>query len=363
MKIDRSNYEIWLIDMLDGNLSEKQVEELKSFLEMNPDLKEEFNDVSSVSLKPSESIFLNKANLKKSSGDLPESQFEYLCIGYLENDLSDSQREELMLIVSRDSEKKRTFELIQKTKIIPESIIYEYKNRLIKKTPVQKIVRMSFLGLSAAASVAILIAIFMTVPRNLSNDNFKKDMYAGSNPGGNNSTKPTVNNITKGTIETKVQNRKVAVAEIQKKTTAFPHTDSSFISISDAVPVIISREKELMKVPVFAQVDLKEAAENITLRASNSSLIIPYYDEERSNIGRFIAKNFREIFLKEKSQSDSPLKAYEIAEAGVTGLNKLLGWEMALDEKNDENGDLQSVYFSSKMIKFNTPVKKTEPQP
>ena len=48
--------------------------------------------------------------------------------------------------------------------------------------------------------------------------------------------------------------------------------------------------------------------------------------------------------------------------AGVTGLNKLFGWQMALDKKNDENGQPKSVYFSSKILKFNAPVKKREPQ-
>jgi len=56
-----------------------------------------------------------------------------------------------------------------------------------------------------------------------------------------------------------------------------------------------------------------------------------------------------------------PLKVYEIAEAGVTGLNRLFGWGMSLDEKNDNKGDLKSVYFSSKILKFNAPVKKSEP--
>ena len=86
-------------------------------------------------------------------------------------------------------------------------------------------------------------------------------------------------------------------------------------------------------------------------------------ENERSKIGKYLAKTFREKMLKEKTPPDSPLKAYEIAEAGVTGINKLFGWEMALDRKSDENGDLKSVYFSSRIIKFNAPVKKSEPLP
>lgn len=364
MKIDRSNYEIWLIDWLDGNLSEKQVEELISYLEMNPELKEEFAGISSVSLKPATSTFLNKDNLKKSSADLSESQFEYLYVAYLENDLNDYQRDELMQIIGQYPEKKKSFDLIQNAKITPGAIKYKHKNKLIKRTPVQKIVRMSFLGLSAAASVAILIAIYLMVPQNKSNDNVRDGMHAVSTPVDNNIAKPAVNKITEEKAHSPLQNRKLLAAGIQKNTKMLPGTDSSITALTDSLPEnIISRETELSKVPVFAQIDIKRGVLNNTLIASKSTFVVPYYDEERSNIGRFIAKNFREKILKEKSSSDSPLKGYELAEAGVTGLNKLFGWEMALDEKNDENGELQSVYFSSKMLKFNAPVKKTEPQP
>jgi hypothetical protein len=67
--------------------------------------------------------------------------------------------------------------------------------------------------------------------------------------------------------------------------------------------------------------------------------------------------------LKENPSPDSPLKGYEFAEAGVSGLNKLLGWEMALDKNNDNNGELKSIYFSSKILKFKAPVKNTESLP
>jgi hypothetical protein len=83
-------------------------------------------------------------------------------------------------------------------------------------------------------------------------------------------------------------------------------------------------------------------------------------EEERTKIGRFIAKTIREKFLREKTPADNPLKGYEIAKVGVAGLNKLMGWEMALDERKDPEGNLKSVYFSSKLLKFNAPVKKTE---
>ena len=55
------------------------------------------------------------------------------------------------------------------------------------------------------------------------------------------------------------------------------------------------------------------------LIAINPTFIIPPEEEERRNIARFISKNFREKILKEESPADSPLKGYEIAEAGSFG--------------------------------------------
>jgi hypothetical protein len=98
-----------------------------------------------------------------------------------------------------------------------------------------------------------------------------------------------------------------------------------------------------------------------TLISLDSRILVPEEDDGRPRFGRLLAKAFRQKILKENTTKDSPLKAYEIAEAGVSGLNKLLGWEMALDERNDENGKLKSVYFSSKILKFNAPIKNSEP--
>jgi hypothetical protein len=97
-----------------------------------------------------------------------------------------------------------------------------------------------------------------------------------------------------------------------------------------------------------------------TLIVLKETVDVTDYDDGRSRLGKFIAKTFRVKILKEKTAKDSPLKVYEIAEAGVSGLNKLLGWEMALDEKKDEKGELKSLYFSSKILKFNAPIKKSE---
>ncbi|TFG43920.1 MAG: hypothetical protein E4H43_01105, partial [Bacteroidia bacterium] len=164
MKPDRSNYEIWFSDWLDGNLSEKQIGELKLFLKENPDLEEELNGLAVVSLNPPDLIFSGKKGLEQSPESLSESQFEHLCIASLENDLTPGQKAELDEIISRDETRRKSFELIQKLKLKPLAVSFTRKNSVKKLTIGRKIFRLSVIGLSAAATIAFIVSFFLPVP-------------------------------------------------------------------------------------------------------------------------------------------------------------------------------------------------------
>jgi hypothetical protein len=368
MKIDRSNYEIWLIDWLDGNLNDFQVNQLMVFLDENPDLKEEFEEFNSLQLKPSGMSLPDKEMLRKSVADLSLSQFEYLSVAFLENDLSDDQKAEIVDIIDKDHTKKESFELIRKTRLTPPDIGYRHKKQLYRRTPAQKIVRLSLIGLSAAAIIALVIMTYLIIPRSLPDNiintaqNFVSDTLS----------QETINNIEPDLLVTE---KKLVVsgaiednnvAEVQKKNSDLPladmeetvlTTNDSLFRNPDDTEII------LKKVPVNTKIDLKSTILSNKLVAYNYSSGIPAYEDERSNFSRFIARTFRDKVLREEVSTDNPLKGYEIAEAGVTGLNRLLGWDMSLVANNDENGELQSVNFNSKILKFNAPVKKSVPLP
>ena len=362
MKIDRSNYEIWLIDWLDNNLSDQQVEQLKIFLGENADLREEFEELSRCNLKPSNKSFPHKELLKKSIADITDSQFEYLCVASLENDLSDVQHDELEEIIEKDYEKRKTYDLIQKTRLSPTNIRYKHKNLLLKKTTAQKILRLSVIGLSAAAVITLLITTYLSIPLNLSDE---------INNTALNLPADTIRNKSSVGVEpdqiteeinpaVTVQKRVMLLAEVQQKNPYLTIADPPVSEPDDSTGIIPDNQHiVLKKIPFNTNVALKGIPLSNTLIASNSFYNIPEYDD-RSNLSKFLAKTFREKFLKEETSLNRPVKGYEIAEVGVAGLNKLLGWEMALDKNNDENGELSSVYFSSRILKFNAPVKKSE---
>lgn len=361
MTPDRSNYEIWFTEWLDGNLNEKQVEELKVFLKENTDLNEELNGLTAVNLDPPDIIFNGKKNLKKSHENLSGSQFEHLCIASLENDLNPGQEAELNEIVGRDEMKRKNFELIQKLKLKPLAGGFARKSSIKKLTISQKIFRLSVMGLSAAATIALIVSIFLLVPGN-------------SKRG----TQEIVQGITADTLmierrqafvnkEAETKNDRKSINPVIKK--SIPEISVSEMNVPQAQ--LIDQETtdsasqfQRTEAPGMLKVAIPDNIITVyrpganTIQAFDPGYIPPLIDY-RSNVQLFLARLFHEKILKDTNAGTRPVESFEIAQAGIAGLNKLFGWELALHKNTYENGDIRSYNFSSRLLKFNAPVKKS----
>ncbi len=62
--ITKNNYEAFLLDYIEGNLSPEMRAELMLFFENHPELKEDLDDFELVSTNPEEIIFKDKESLK-----------------------------------------------------------------------------------------------------------------------------------------------------------------------------------------------------------------------------------------------------------------------------------------------------------
>ena len=363
MQIDRSNYEIWLIDWLDGKLDEIQCEQLQHFLTSNHDLKDEFEDLAIFRLKPSDQPYPDKRKLKKTISDLSMQQLDYLSVAYLENDLTAAQKDEFKASIESDWEKKRSFELIQKTKLEPVSISYKHTKRLFRRSPLQKLFRLSLIGLPAAAIILLVIMTNISKPKTLQVDMQKTARATGSDSTGKKSAGDilAVGVPAESKIAGSAVRHKNPVTVAKKSISAMPDTSEKQAIQNDSLVRYVDPAALPDKIFVSEKINLNTGIVPGTLVALNSVVTGQDEEEDRSKLRKFIARTFREKILKEKTVRDTPLKAYEIAEAGVSGLNKLLGWEMALDEKRDDKGVLRSVYFSSRILKFNAPVKNSSP--
>jgi len=361
---DRSNYEIWLIDWLDGKLTERQVMEFTAFLDSNPDIKEEADALSGSCLAPENCTFNQKDNLKKTAAELTSSQIELLSVAYLENDLSPEQLTDLKDSLYHNQNRTQLFDSVQKIKLVPIHNKYKYKNQLKKQVRAGTKRQFYLLGLSVAATIALLIIGSIFVPRYLSG---RLDLASENLISRSVDIKPFI-------VRTRTfyANQEISLFShsknivLEKPTQINAAGDTAVISGLSVVPDSLPLRRGLLNyaissIPVIAVVDLEIEIPFDYLVISYILPPEPMYDYERSRLRKFIARTFRERVLREENVNESPLKPYEIARAGVDGLNKLLGWEMAIVETNDKAGDLKSVYFSSRVLKFNAPVRKSEP--
>jgi hypothetical protein len=363
MKPDRLNYQIWLIDWFDGNLDETRKLELNCFLDSNPDLKEEFEALAFTQLPPEKIHFTGKEKLFRSPSDLPLSQLEYLSIASLEKEITCEQMADLELNFNQNPENREVFESIQKIRLVPPKITFRNKNSLKKHPFGSRLLRYSVVSISAAAGIAILVLSYI----------FRPGFLSGNEKQTAEKTIETHANPEPFTVRTMVVHEKQEMPVIAAmKNTISPESEESMTS-AEAVnnsSITAPGEQSFMPVnsnifpvssiavPLLSEFGLVLRSDNLI--ASNNNFTISIPDDERSRLSRFIARTFRERLLKEDSFNDAPLRSYEIAEVGVEGINKLFGWDMALVRNNDESGEIKSIYFSSKILKFNAPVKKAE---
>lgn len=127
-KINSHNYEAFLIDYLDGNLTEAAIAELKAFVFANPQLQIDLNDLDLPSFADEVVSVDFKEDLKK---NIPFVEDEEL-INYLENNLLEAERKafEFKLLIDKGLAIK--FEAYKKAILNSEEVIFTTKNSLYK---------------------------------------------------------------------------------------------------------------------------------------------------------------------------------------------------------------------------------------
>jgi len=161
MDINRNNYEVWLTDFMDGKLSATRTEELMSFLDQNPNLKEEFEGFETIILKPGNIRFSPKEQLKKppviASEEIDENNCETFFIAWHENDLDASQKENLLTFLQHNPLLKDEFRLFESLKLIADQeVTYAGKEGLKHKRKIAP----WWWTTSAAAVILVLFALF-----------------------------------------------------------------------------------------------------------------------------------------------------------------------------------------------------------
>jgi len=137
MSINRSNYETYIIDYLEGRLDDRLLEELMKFLEANPDISEEFSGMEDMPrLNESMEHFPRRSELHLNEVGLPAlnvKTFDIWLAAAMEGDLTDSMQAELQAFVGSDSERMKQAEQMKKARLPMAAELFEDKS-ILKRT-------------------------------------------------------------------------------------------------------------------------------------------------------------------------------------------------------------------------------------
>ncbi|OYU95783.1 MAG: hypothetical protein CFE21_11640 [Bacteroidetes bacterium B1(2017)] len=157
MELNRTTYEAFLLDALEGNLSAAEQEEVRLFLSQNPDLQAEFELLQSVepnALHIDLEETIDFSYLKKDSNTaLTQEEF----VAALEGDLNPAQQQDFDRKVRSNKELATEFSLFKQTKLIPTQVVFENKDSLKRK---QARVIPMYMRIAAVAAVFLAILFF-----------------------------------------------------------------------------------------------------------------------------------------------------------------------------------------------------------
>ncbi|MDX9694293.1 MAG: hypothetical protein RBT49_00725 [Bacteroidales bacterium] len=352
--IKRNNYEQFFLDYLDGTLSKSEVNQLMSFLNSNPDLKKELDDLDFKKLMPDNSKFTKKSTLKKESilEESKNNNFNEICIASIEGDLNQFQSIEFDNLIHENPQLKKHLLLFEKTKLIPDIAISYNKKSLLRKYLVVPKQKFGYQYFSIAASVILLIALSFFVPKSIhENQNFnivKSPLNKGN--------EVLVSKGKNFTSSTKTLNIQTPYTYPEKFLSEKMNNNITII-IDDKDP----ENRESVQPLFMRPINLETKKFNNNLLAVSTNQLKQQHSQIKD------AQNYKSIKdvlihainknVFKKDNELSKINTYDFANIAITGMNRLAGTKMSLNKKYDSSGNLAELEFNSRLIAFSTPVK------
>ena len=354
--MNRNNYEMYMIDYLDGKLSAMEVADLLLFIEQNPDIKKEFE-----LLKSSESSFeievetIHKASLKKPVYESIKNNFQEKLIANLEGDLTPEEKIKFDKELIVYPELKRDIELFNKTKFAPDTnIVFENKQALKKSIPLFDSYK-HYLWRAAA-----VLAIFGSI------------LFLMSEPNRNTvaiktTTHPTI--LKENIFQDATTNHKnmIASTAVSKKDKTTKKTGQQKIVIKQHTEETVAISIHFEAIEQKGQVVLNKDTETIL----NQTLHYLVYTPEKKSITAKEELQFKELrevaaeqwkkntkdVLIEMNKPDSVNKNFALADIGLLFLkvyNKTTGDDAKVVKRYDKTGKVIGVEIVANNFQFAT---------
>ena len=363
MAIDKTNYESFLIDYLDGNLGPIEVAELILFLENHPEIKSEFSEIENLGLAQISILeFPDKSSLKKelSNKALLNDSITYSLIRQLEGDLNAEEEKELSALILTNPSIEKENRLVQNTKLQADLNISFPNKDSLKRTLVIPLYR-------RFAAVAAILLLLVSLPQlvylfdpttttpvasqiELNPKSRLPEFEAEKAPRITANSAGSINGMSKGLS---FKNKDKAKSQI--------NSSQNLVQENLLIPAI-PIEKSLSATEDINRDTIKTQAvfpnENSTALIELSEGSKPL-EEQHYLSWQEIAENKIRTYSKENLTQEGNqlntkkrLNGWEIAAVGAKLVSKLSGKKIQLKNKYDEHGDLKAFAILSSNFEF-----------
>ncbi len=353
MKINRHNYESYLIDYIEGNISDQDRGEMQIFLSANPDIYAEMQDINNIILAPKAADTLQDKYLLKRDNITEAVNCNYiekLCIAKIENDISETEETELKNIIKDNTQNARTLELFAKTKLKSNNNIkYPYKKKLEKNITLNKYFYYKISAVAAMFATIFLINFFLLQDY----QSYYKNTLSANNKFIN---KHNIENYTSSEQKTEPQ-----TINFVARNTAEP------INI-DTIKTNLNNDAEQNY--VYENLNF----ENQTTETINIETILAIHDyefhetiltESDKDLLKYLSKPYNKLSLQEQyelakqtitkqleNNIQKDVNPLDIANAAIKGFNSLTESEIEINKFLDSNGNLTAQSITTPIIDF-----------
>jgi len=377
MKIDRHNYEAYLLDLLEGNLSVKDQQELHHFLKLNPDCAGELGEIEPWVLEKENISFQYNQLLKKefpdSKSQLCEHNFDLFSIARMEGDLCEKQLAEHQSMVASAYDRTQQWSEWQQTRLVAVPVIFQGKNQLKKKNGRKN--RVLWISMTAAAAAVALVLVLFVAGPDFSGQELSVEAPLEI-PTNQNPDDPEVQ-----VIKEEAEGEQTEILPVQgssQNPEQDPARELKEVKANQNLMFSIKRDQKRpveneSKSPVIPQDDLQPRPVKISVHQMNTFYLPGDPAPDQINVldippvsihfGSLSVAQIYEMDLQEVFEDytqERNISLWTIANAGIKGINKIAGSDISLLASRDEEGEVTGFRFRSKRFSVARPLGQEE---
>jgi hypothetical protein len=368
MKFSRENYEIYVIDFLEGKLTEDVHNLFVEFLKDNPDINEEVRSIFNLNLQPVDTHFPDKNNLKKVIRTSEyNNDFENFCIASIEGDLKPDEKLNFESWLSENPGKFFEFEAYRKVYLkADKNIIFSPKSGLKKLSIVQKRIRLA--SILSAAAVTIFFIFFIRFTdinnRNIISEDSNNELKITSQSEKPSEESKQIDVDTRQPLEGKSADNQLAETKPGNIRIEGSVAQSQQKVILDVKEEVDNTREQILIKPVsslLASIEIHRPVRVDLIKQSDREEAKTF--DNYQTLGQFAGeKILRDLLSLNESDNMEKLTFWDLASNGFEGLNSITEGGYALERKTGENGTIKQISLETPLLGISIPVKNKHPQ-